>query len=117
MDALANHYIATWNATDPVARARLLAEHWCEDVTYTDPLTEVAGHQGIGATIGAVQDQFPGFVFSLVGSPDTHHQQTRFQWGLGPAGADPIIIGFDVLVAAEDGRIRQVLGFLDQIPA
>jgi hypothetical protein len=117
VNALPDLYLQTWNATDETERARLLAEHWNPDATYTDPLVEAAGHEGIGATIAAVQSQFPGFVFSLVGTPDTHHRHTRFQWGLGPEQADPVVIGFDVLVSDEDGRIRQVTGFLDKVPA
>jgi hypothetical protein len=67
--------------------------------------------------IAAVQAQFPGFVFTLVGPVDTHHRQARFTWGLGPAGAEPAIVGFDVAVAGEDGRLTSVLGFLDKVPA
>jgi len=67
--------------------------------------------------IAAVQAQFPGFVFTLLGPVDAHHGQARFTWGLGPANAEPLVIGFDVAVAAEDGRLRTVLGFLDKVPA
>jgi hypothetical protein len=42
----------------------------------------------------------------------------RFRWGLAPEGAgEPVVIGFDVAVVAEDGRLRSVLGFLDKVPA
>jgi hypothetical protein len=110
-------YLSTWNATDAQDRAKLLAEHWAEDASYVDPLADVSGRSGIDATIAAVRAQFPGFVFSLVGEPDSHHSQTRFQWGLGPEGAEPLVIGFDVVVTDDEGRIASVLGFLDQVPA
>ncbi len=48
---------------------------------------------------------------------DAHHRQARFNWGLGPEGAEPVVIGFDVAVTGEDGRIVAVLGFLDKVPA
>jgi hypothetical protein len=48
---------------------------------------------------------------------DAHHQQARFTWGLGPEGAEPVVIGFDVAVTGEDGRITSVHGFLDKVPA
>ena len=70
----------------------------------------------LSGVIGAVHTQFPGFVFSLVSGPDSHHNQARFQWGLGPAGEQPPIVGFDVLATDGDGRIRSVHGFLDQVP-
>jgi len=117
MNTVVDAYLATWNCTDMAERTRLLAQHWSPDATYVDPLAEASGTSAIDATIGAVHAQFPGFVFTQVGRPDTHHQQTRFQWGLGPADSDPIIVGFDVVVTDGDGRIRQVLGFLDKVPA
>jgi hypothetical protein len=47
---------------------------------------------------------------------DSHHRQARFSWGLGPEGAEPIVVGFDVAVAGDDGRLTTVLGFLDKVP-
>jgi hypothetical protein len=83
---------------------------------YIDPLAEAHGRDAIEATIGAVQAQFPGFVFSLAGPVDAHHRQARFTWGLGPEGAEPLAVGFDVAVTDEDDRIVTVLGFLDKVP-
>ncbi|WP_235738865.1 nuclear transport factor 2 family protein [Nocardioides alcanivorans] len=116
MDTIVTRYLATWNATDPAVRDELLAAHWTQDCVYVDPLADVAGRPAVGATIAAVQGQFPGFVFSQVGEVDTHHGQARFQWGLGPAGEEPVVIGFDVVVTDDDQRIRDVRGFLDRVP-
>lgn len=116
MNDIVRTYLQTWNSTDPQARTALLTEHWAPAATYTDPLADATGRDAIGTTIGAVHEQFPGFVFTQVGEPDHHHRQVRFQWGLGPAGAEPVIIGFDVLVTDEQGRIETVLGFLDKVP-
>jgi hypothetical protein len=116
MNHIVDAYLATWNAA-PAERERLLADHFSPDVTYVDPLAEVAGHAGMHALIDGVQTQFPGFVFTPVGAPDGHHDRLRFQWGLGPAGADPVVIGFDVVVLDEAGRVRDVHGFLDRVPA
>ncbi|MFB7251969.1 nuclear transport factor 2 family protein [Microbacterium sp. NPDC056234] len=117
MNDLVNAYIETWNATSGEEKDALLSRHWASEATYTDPMGSVVGHAAIAATIDAVHEQFPGFVFTPVGTVDSHHSQTRFQWGLGPAGEAPMIIGFDVLVTDETGRIHSVLGFLDQVPA
>jgi hypothetical protein len=52
------------------------------------------------------------------GEIDAHHDVMRFSWELVPAsGGDPVAIGFDVAETGEDGRIRNVLGFLDKAPA
>jgi hypothetical protein len=114
---LAGRYLAAWNATDPAARRALVEEVFAEDVTYTDPLADVAGRDGLAATIAAVQAQFPGWVFRLAGPADAHHQQLRFTWHLGPDGSEPPVVGSDVAVTDADGRIRTVLGFLDRVPA
>ncbi|MGP3770506.1 nuclear transport factor 2 family protein [Streptomyces sp. SDT5-1] len=108
-------YLATWNARGE-QRTKLIAEHWASDATYTDPLAEVAGHDALDALIGGVHEQFPGCVFTPVGAVDAHHRQLRFQWGLGPDGAEPLAVGFDVLILDEDGRIKDVRGFLDKVP-
>jgi hypothetical protein len=116
MSDLLERYLATWNETDTAARRALLAEHWTEDASYTDPLVQVTGRDAIDATIAAVQAQFPGFVFAPGSTVDAHHDQARFTWTLGPAGTDAPIVGFDVVVSDEDGRIATVLGFLDRVP-
>ncbi|MFD8592463.1 nuclear transport factor 2 family protein [Streptomyces sp. NPDC059637] len=114
---LVQRYIAAWNETDAAARRVVLAEVFAEDGVYVDPLVSVRGRDGLDATIAAVQGQFGGLVFSLGGAVDAHHDVARFTWHLGPEGAEPVVVGFDVAVIGEDGRISQVLGFLDKVPA
>lgn len=113
---LVSDYLACWNESDPSARRALLGRHWTADARYVDPLADVTGHDALDATIGAVQAQFPGFVFTPVGQVDAHHDVARFGWGLGPAGAEPLVVGFDVVRTGPDGRIASVLGFLDKVP-
>jgi hypothetical protein len=117
MSDLIENYLACWNETDAAARLTLVEDTFAADADYIDPMADVHGYEAISATIGAVQTQFPGLAFSHVGAADSHHSQTRFNWGLGPAGEEPVAIGFDVAVTDEDGRIRTVLGFLDKVPS
>jgi len=116
MTDIVEHYLATWNATG-AERDALLAEHWSPEVTYVDPLADVNGTAALATVIDAVQAQFPGFTFRQVSAPDAHHRQLRFTWGLGPRDDEPVVIGFDVVVLDEDGRIEDVRGFLDRVPA
>jgi hypothetical protein len=118
-DTLAHRYIEAWNETDPAERTRLVRQLWAEDARYVDPLVVAEGREAIDATIGAVQQQFPGFLFRLVGPVDGHHDQARFAWELGPAeeGRTAPVAGFDVAVVGDDGRLQTVLGFLDRVPA
>lgn len=117
MSDLRERYLACWNATDAENRRALLAEHWTQDAAYVDPLVEVSGLDALDATIAAVHEQFPGFVFTAVGPVDAHHDVARFGWGLGPAGSEPVVVGFDVVLTGADGRISAVAGFLDRVPA
>jgi hypothetical protein len=116
---LVRRYIAAWNETDPVGRRRVLEQVWTEDGSYTDPLVAVTGLDAIDQVIEAVQQQFRGLVFRLAGDIDAHHNLARFRWVLGQEGPDSetaLLAGFDVVVAAPDGRLSAVHVFLDQVP-
>ncbi|MDI2130021.1 nuclear transport factor 2 family protein [Yinghuangia seranimata] len=115
--AIVDRYLAAWNETDPAKRRALVEEVFDADATYTDPLAEVGGHDGIDTVIGAVQGQFGGLVFSLAGAVDGHHNIVRFTWNLGPAGGEALAVGFDVAVLDDNGKVTQVQGFLDKVPA
>ena len=60
--------------------------------------------------------RFPGFRFTLLGTPDGHGDYVRLAWALGPDGSPAPIEGSDV-VTLEGGRIRRVIGFIDRAPA
>lgn len=117
MTDIARTYLDTWNATDPDERADRLASGWSESATYVDPLAQVQGHGELDGLIAAVHAQFPGFVFSQLGETEAHHTHARFRWGLGPAGAPPVVEGSDVVVTDDAGHLVSVVGFLDVVPA
>ncbi len=116
-DTVVARYLAAWNETDPDRRRAAVTDVCAADVRYVDPLAAVEGHAALDGLIGAVQGQFPGLVFTLGGPVDAHHQQARFTWLLGPAGQEPVAVGFDVVELGPDSRIRTVLGFIDRAPA
>ena len=117
LTGVVERYLESWNESDPRARRDAVAEVWATDGTYTDPLAEARGHEAIDALIAGAQGMFPGHVFRLAGDVDTHHGIARFGWELVPAdGGQPLVVGFDVAVAAEGGRLRSVYGFLDKAP-
>ncbi|MFI9646457.1 nuclear transport factor 2 family protein [Streptomyces sp. NPDC052040] len=111
-------YLEAWNSRDPQALAKAVAAAWSPDGSYTDPLTEVSGHEQIAAAISGAHTQFPGFSFRLLGVVDGHHDIARFSWELvSDADGSAPVAGFDVIALADDGRIRTVHGFLDRLPA
>ncbi|MBO0810547.1 MAG: nuclear transport factor 2 family protein [Microlunatus sp.] len=117
MQEIIERYIDTWNETDPRQRRLLLDSVWAEEANYIDPIAEAHGRDEIDTLIASAQAQFPGLRFKLSGPVDNHHRQARFTWGLGADGGEPAVVGFDVAVADESGRLVSVLGFLDKVPA
>jgi hypothetical protein len=113
---IARNYIATWNETDPEARAALITRHWSERPRYRDPLMAASDAHELSAMIGAVHDRFPGFRFTLINQPDGHSDYVRFAWGLGPEDQETVIEGSDI-VETRAGSIDCVVGFLDKLPA
>ncbi|MEU1404638.1 nuclear transport factor 2 family protein [Streptomyces sp. NPDC005728] len=111
-------YFEAWNATEPEALRKAVAAAWTADGSYTDPLADVSGHDQIAAVITAAHEQFPGFAFRPLGAVDGHHDTVRFGWELvNEADGSAPVAGFDVVTLDGEGRIRQVLGFLDRLPA
>jgi hypothetical protein len=110
-------YLDMWNETDPTARRALVEQVCAPDVRYVDPLAAVTGYEEVSGLIGAAQQQFAGLSFTPGGAVDAHHRQARFTWHLGRPGDEPVVVGFDVVEFAPDGRIATVLGFLDKVPA
>ncbi|MFI9051614.1 nuclear transport factor 2 family protein [Streptomyces sp. NPDC053427] len=110
-------YFAAWNATDAAVLDKAVAEAFADDATYTDPMADVAGHEGLAALIAGAHAQFPGFVFRPLGDVDGHHDLARFGWELvNEADGSAPVAGFDVVRLDKDGRIRSVCGFLDRVP-
>ncbi len=117
VQAVIRRYIESWNETDPQRRRALIADLYTEQAGYTDPLVSVRGHDAIDQFVGAAQTQFAGLQFSLGSGVDAHHDQARFTWHLAPPGApEPVVIGFDVAIF-DDGRLRDVYGFIDKAPS
>lgn len=110
-------YIAVWNETDATQQQALIARTWTEDAHYQDPLMQADGHAGIATLVQGVQQKFPAFRFRQLGTPDGHDRYLRFAWELGPESGPAPIAGSDVAILADDGRIQQVIGFLDRVPA
>jgi hypothetical protein len=113
-----DRYISVWNEPDADARRHAIAELWAEGGTYTDPLAAAEGWRQIEDVISGARGQFPGHVFDLIGVVDAHHDIARFSWELVPeGGGESVVVGFDVAVVTDEGRLSNVLGFLDKVPA
>jgi hypothetical protein len=118
-EILVRSYLAAFNECHPERRKSAVEKVFTSNAGYTDPNHVLAGRSQIEEAIAAMQasDRFAQHTFLLGSDVDTHHDTARFAWHLVPPGdTEPVIIGFDVAVI-EDGRIRQIYGFLDKVPA
>ena len=111
--SIAERYLATWNEPSPVRRNALVAALWSPHGRYVDPLMSGEGHAGISSMIEAARAQFPGMQFTPRGQADGHGDFARFSWSLGSAGGAPVAGGTDVARLDADGRVVEIIGFLD----
>lgn len=111
-------YLAAWNERDAERRRKLVAETWTDGGVYVDAHRRGEGHAGIDAMIAAAQAQFPGYRLGLVSKIEAHGGHIRFSWAAGGAPEAPLYLaGTDFATAAPDGRLQQVVGFVDAAPA
>lgn len=115
--ALVERYIGTWNETDPARRREAIAEVWTEDGRYQDPVQAAEGHDGLDSMIAGFQERFPGARFVLTGDVEHHHDRLRFTWDLRDASGATPFAGTDVAIVTDDGRLRDIAGFFDKVPA
>ncbi|HUC17865.1 MAG TPA: nuclear transport factor 2 family protein [Acetobacteraceae bacterium] len=111
-------YISVWNERDPKRRRALIAETWTDDGIYIDAHRNGAGHEEIDALVEAAQEQFPGYRVNLISGIETHNDFARFRYAAGGTMEAPLYIGgTDFVTVAPDGRLRAVVGFIDEAPA
>ncbi|HVP04292.1 MAG TPA: nuclear transport factor 2 family protein [Dehalococcoidia bacterium] len=102
-------YLAAWNETDEAKIRSLLEKCWAEGGTYTDPVSDVAGRDGLFGAIQGFHAQLPGAAIALTSGIDEHHGRVRFGWKV--TGSPQEIAGIDIGVMAADGRLQSILGF------
>jgi hypothetical protein len=111
--ATADDCMAVWNEEDSGRRRILLVDGWGEKARYVDPLMSGEGHEGIAVMIEKARAQLPGHRFRLSGMPDGYGDYVRFSWTLAPDGGAVVARGTDIVRLQGDGRIAEVVGFLD----
>lgn len=113
--AIATRYIEAWNERDAGKRRALVAALWADDASFRDPIAAGDGVAEIDAVIAGVQTRFPDFRFRQIGQADGFGDYVRLSWGLGPDAGDAPIKGTDFGLV-EQGRLKSVTGFFDQLP-
>ena len=110
-------HLAALGEGDAEAGARLVERAWTPDGHFVDPLLDVRGHEEIAAIADAVREHYPDHAFRRTSAVDVHHDRARFTWTLvGPdPDAQPALTGVDVALVADDGRLREVVGFFGDV--
>jgi len=102
-------YIAAWNETNEETIIDLLRKCWAEDGTYTDPVSDVKGRDGLLTAITGFHKQMPGASIAVTSGLDEHHGRVRFGWKV--VGGSQEIAGIDVGTLSADGKLLSILGF------
>jgi hypothetical protein len=97
---------------DTDQRHKAIARLWAEDGVFVDHDARYEGHSGIALAADGLAKKFPNFVFTERGEIQAFHGVGKLDWGYGPAGAEAVITGIDVLVIKGD-RIGALYTFLD----
>lgn len=101
-------YVATYNETEPAARAKLVAAAWAENGRHVDPLDDVEGHAAIDAYLAGVQDHYPGHRVERTTEIDGHHELFRFGWRFVAPDGSIVVTATDSGQLASDGRVQRV---------
>ena len=109
-------YFAMWNEDDDDQRLVATAQCFVETATYTDPLADVAGHDGISAMVGELRAAHAGYSLRLASAVDQHHDRLRFEWEILDADGGLHLSGVDCALLAPDGRLAAITGFFGAVP-
>jgi len=97
---------------DAQKRWNNIARLWAEDGVFVDHNSRYEGHSGIDRAVAGLVEKFPKFVFTERGELQAFNGVGKLDWGFGPAGAEAVITGIDVLVMKGD-KIGALYTFID----
>jgi hypothetical protein len=97
---------------DTEKRHKAIVRLWAEDGVFIDHNARYEGHSGIALAADGLAKKFPNFIFTERGEIMAIPGAGKLAWGFGPAGAEPVITGIDVLVIKGD-KIGALYTFLD----
>ncbi|RVU34816.1 nuclear transport factor 2 family protein [Hwanghaeella grinnelliae] len=110
-------YIEAWCEPEPERRTQLLAQSWHEDGVYKDPQMEAEGRAALSDYIGTVHERMPGASLAYTSGVNRHHDHIYFSWHLAAGDGKVVLKGVDFGTLADDGRLRQIVGFFGDLPA
>ena len=97
---------------DTEKRHKAIARLWAEDGVFIDHNARYEGHSGVALAADGLAKKFPNFVFTERGEIMALHGVGKLDWGFGPAGAEAVVTGIDVLVIKGE-KIGAIYTFLN----
>lgn len=116
-EELVESYIDMWNETDDAKRRGIIERIWAPDARSVDPAADVTGWDGLDSMVKAVQETYPGHLFSHMSDIDQHHDRLRFSWAMNKPNGAVNIAGIDSVLLDCDGRIKDLTGYFDVVPS
>lgn len=113
VDAVCEAYMEAWNAREASVRRAALERACDPSVAFRDGYGCVEGRDTLDAHIANAQRHMPGVVLRGAGPATVSHGWIRMPWTMGPDGGPPMMRGENFARLTLDGRIREVIGFID----
>lgn len=110
-----DHMLAAWNERDLSRIRGFLEAALTPDVTFVDPTIETHGLAEFEENVRAFRAKYPKAALRRASDIDSHHNLSRYSWEI-LIDEKVVLLGFDVVETADDGRVRRVLGFFGPLP-
>lgn len=102
-------YAKTWSQA-AVDRDATLRELTADDITYTDPNTNVVGREAFSAYMGQFQKDMPDTHFEIL-EVKHHHNKTLARWQLCGQDGRVMMPGTSFATLGEGGKFTSFTGF------
>ena len=107
---LHRNLLGIFNERDESLRLPLLSELYAPDARFADHDGIAIGTDAINDKVRELHARTPGFEF-IAGRFYEVQDLATVEWSYGPAGAEPVIQGTDVVIV-RDGRIASLYVYL-----
>ncbi len=109
-------YLALRNAATEADCRRLLTGALTENAHVVYPAFAYHGVDDIIAGLAGLHERWPGVHFAQASGIEEHHGWLRVGWRMVRDDGGVVMEGVDIATVADDGRLRQVIGFHDPLP-
>ncbi len=95
-------------------RRAVIDELFTSDCIFSDPRGRFYGREALDQAVYSLQAEFPEYIFTERGDPQSLQDAGQLAWGFGQPGRKPQVIGTDVILVSV-GRITALYNFLETL--